>query len=74
MEYTEQDILEQNIDNSLIDRVDGNLPEGDVDPTADTPEYIKRNMPGVDPDETDPTVENPKIDGKTPSDAFEGGV
>lgn len=72
MHYTDQDILEQNIDNSLIDRMDGNLPESDVDPTVSTPEYIERNAPGVDPDETDPTVENPEITVNSPSD-LEGG-
>ena len=72
MDYTDQDILEQTIDNSLVDRVDGNLPESDVDPTQDSPDHDTQVLPGANPEETDPTVASPEMEIVSPSD-MEGG-
>ena len=63
--------MEQTIDNSLIDRISGNVAPADADPTEPTLEHDKL-PPGAEPEETDPTKGIPDGGEATPDD-MKGG-
>ena len=46
----------ENIDNSLIDRIEGGVAPADVDPFVGNPNTDEK-APGAEPTETDPTRE-----------------
>ena len=50
---------EQNIDNSLIDRIEDGIAPVDVDPAIPTPE-AEGEAPGAEPEATDPTKGMPE--------------
>ena len=59
--------MEQTIDNSLIDRIQDDIPPADIDPMEPTPELDKL-PPGAEPEATDPTKGIPEIGEATPDD------
>lgn len=56
--YSDQDRLEQNIDNSLIDRIEDGIIPADIDPEEPTPE-AEKEAPGAEPEDIDPTKGTP---------------
>jgi len=49
----------ETVDNSLIDRTEDNVDPVDINIRSVTPEYPELEVPGADPEKTDPTESTP---------------